>query len=85
MGPVVSQLEREFGAQVAFRRYVLDRLVPGTADHQLAFDLARQVAMDRTPTYLIAGRDGRLRARLTGATSYLTLRGTLTEALKPAP
>lgn len=85
MGPVVSQLERTYAGRVEVRRYVIDRLTPGSPEHTAAFGLARQIAFDRTPTYLVADAAGRPRALVTGATSYLTLSGALQGALAPVP
>ncbi len=83
MGPVVSQLERTYAGRVEVRRYVIDRLEPGSTEHAAAFGLARQIAFDRTPTYLVADAVGRPRALVVGATSYLTLHQALGEALEP--
>lgn len=81
MGPVVSQIEREFAGRLTVRRYVLDKLQPGSAEHETAFGLAAAVKLDRTPTYLIADPQGRVRSMYAGGTSYLSLRGAVTEAL----
>lgn len=83
MGPVVSQLESTYAGRIEVRRYVMDLLKPGTPDHLAAFGLARQIAFDRTPTYLVADAAGRPRALVSGATSYLTLRGAIESALAP--
>lgn len=80
MGPVVSQLEREFAGSLEVRRYVLDKLAVGSPEHALAYGLAERVKLDRTPTYLIADTEGRVRALYAGATSYLSLRGAIQEA-----
>jgi len=81
MGPVVSQIEREFAGKLDVRRYVLDKLPAGSPAHALAFGLAEQVKLDRTPTYLIADPQGRVRTTFAGGTSYLSLRGAVQEAL----
>jgi hypothetical protein len=83
MGPVVSQLEREYAGRAEVRRYVIDKLVPGTPEHTTAFALANGVKFDRTPTFLVADGEGRLRAMVSGATSYLTLRQALEGAFRP--
>lgn len=81
MGPVVSQLERSFAGRVEVRRYVVDKLEPGTPAHAAAFDLGRRIGFERTPTYLVADAAGRPRAMATGATSYATLHLAIAGAL----
>lgn len=84
MGPVVSRLESEFSQQVEVRRYVLDKLVPGSAAHQEAFALAQAVGLKLTPTYLVVRPDGSIAAQFQGVNSYLSLRGALQQAMLPA-
>ena len=84
MGPVVSQLEASYTGRLEVRRYEMDTLKPGSPAHEAAFNLARQIGFDRTPTYLVADAAGRPRAMVSGATSYLTLRGAVEEALAAA-
>ena len=81
MGPVVSQLERSFAGRVEVRRYVMDKLVPGSPEHAAAFDLGRRIGFDRTPTFLVADAAGRPRAMVSGVRSYATLHMALTDAL----
>jgi hypothetical protein len=52
----------------------------GTPEHRAGFALAEEVGLTRTPTYLVVGPDGRVRARFTGATSWLALKGALEAA-----
>jgi hypothetical protein len=80
MGPVVSQLERTYTGRATVRRYVLDRLVPGSREHAEAYGLAEAIALSRTPTYLVVAPDGRVRTRFTGATGWLSLSAALDAA-----
>lgn len=81
MGPVVSRLEKEFARQVEVRRYVLDKLVPGSSTHQEAFALAQAAGLKLTPTYLVVRSDGSVVSQFQGVNSYFTLRGALQQAL----
>ncbi|MEB3328309.1 MAG: hypothetical protein VKQ33_03645 [Candidatus Sericytochromatia bacterium] len=85
MGPVVSLLERRYAGRVTVRRYVLDRLVPGSPEHLTAYGLAEAVGLSRTPTYLVVAPDGRVRAVFTGATGWLSLSTALEAVGAAAP
>lgn len=81
MGPVVNQLESTYAGRVAFKRFVLDRLEPGSAEYAEYARLAPLAEFKVTPTFLIVDGAGRAYSRYEGATSYLTLRRDLEAVL----
>lgn len=80
MKPIIGVLERQFRGKVAIRRYSFDNV--SEAEQYEAQNLAGQFGVRLTPTYLVAGSDGKITARFLGPTSYLALEQALSQALK---
>lgn len=85
MGPVVDQLKRQYGNQVAFKAFVLDDLDPQSAEYTEFSRLAALAGFKVTPTFLVVTSDGKAYSRYEGATSYLSLRRDIEAVIASPP
>lgn len=81
MRPIVGLVAKNYQGRVRVQVLNVDQ----PADRQAAAELSALAGLRYTPTFVVAGSDGKAHAKFIGPTSYLALAQALDQALRLPP